>query len=261
MQKSRTAQLYNAVRIVSWNIRSGGGRRRSDIAAQIKRWQPDIVALQEFRATPPSQQLATDLAGWGLIHQLSTAVEVRRAANSLLIASRYPLRKIEHPQAPDDELRWLLTAVSTPIPLTIGVVHVPNRVTKRKYPFLDATLKIAKSWNSKPALLIGDTNSGLNDLDTEGSLFSKQEEAWIHGLEKIGWRDAFRVLKGRERFYTWYSPNAGNGFRLDEAFLNAQALTQLQDIRYEWGVPEKGKVTRRDAVSDHAAIILDLLDV
>ncbi len=246
------------MRLISWNIRSGGGQRVAAIVAQLKRWQPDIVALQEFRATPPSQQLAQSLATFGLVHQLTTANKAQRAANGLLLASRYPLHEIQHPHAPNESLRWLLTAVSSPSPITIGVMHVPNRVTKRKYPFLDAVLKVAASWNGGPALLVGDSNSGLNDLDTEGAPFSKQEEAWIHGLEKLGWGDAFRKLKGDERFYTWYSPNAGNGFRLDEAFLNTQLMMQLHDIRYEWGVPEKGEDRRRHALSDHAAIILDL---
>ena len=42
------------MRLVSWNIRAGGGRRVEGIAEQIARWQPDVVALSEFRATPPS---------------------------------------------------------------------------------------------------------------------------------------------------------------------------------------------------------------
>ena len=42
------------MRIVSWNIRAGGGRRIARIADQIARWAPDVVALSEFRATPPS---------------------------------------------------------------------------------------------------------------------------------------------------------------------------------------------------------------
>ncbi len=42
------------MRIVSWNIRAGGGRRLRDIADQLERWQPDVVAPSEFRGTAPS---------------------------------------------------------------------------------------------------------------------------------------------------------------------------------------------------------------
>ena len=61
------------VRVVAWNIRAGGGRRVPAIADQIARWAPDVVALSEFRATPPSSDLARALSGHGLGYQLSTA--------------------------------------------------------------------------------------------------------------------------------------------------------------------------------------------
>jgi hypothetical protein len=50
------------MRIVFWNIRAGGGVRVGRIAAQLGRWAPDAVALCEFRATPPSLELARSLA-------------------------------------------------------------------------------------------------------------------------------------------------------------------------------------------------------
>jgi len=57
------------MRIVSWNIRAGGGTRVGSIARQLEGWAPDIVALCEFRATPPSRELASSLASLGLAHQ------------------------------------------------------------------------------------------------------------------------------------------------------------------------------------------------
>ena len=45
------------MRVVAWNIRAGGGVRADAIARQLARWQADIVALSEFRATPPSARL------------------------------------------------------------------------------------------------------------------------------------------------------------------------------------------------------------
>src|SRR3989442_12555136 len=53
------------VRVVVWNIRAGGGVRAAGIARQLARWQPDVVALSEFRATPPSARLAARLVAGG----------------------------------------------------------------------------------------------------------------------------------------------------------------------------------------------------
>jgi len=249
------------MRIVSWNIRAGGGRRVVGIADQIARWAPDVVALSEFRATPPSAELGRALAGYGLAHQLSSASAKLSRANSLLIASRWPLRRIRlRAGFAAESGRWLLARIAGPCALTLGAMHVPNRVTGRKFPFLDAVLGVAHTWRRGPALLVGDTNSGLIDLDEEVSAFIVEEDGWIRGLEAAGWGDAFRHLRGKERGYTWYSPNGGNGFRIDQAFVNSALRPRLRDARHEWGRAPggRGRRARRDALSDHAALLVDL---
>ena len=245
------------MRLISWNIRAGGGRRVEDIADQLERWQPAVVALSEFRATPPSQNLAQALARFGLRYQLTTADEKSRAKNAVLLASSYELQQIRLPNEPEEPKRWLLARIKTGQPYTVGVMHVPNRVTGRKFLYHDAVLSVVKSWALGPGLLVGDTNTGLPGIDEETAVFNSKEKSWIESLEAAGWRDVFRYLKGDERVYTWYSPNGKNGFRLDQAFLNPALLARAVDMRYKWGQPLRG-ASRRDALSDHAAIILDL---
>jgi exodeoxyribonuclease III len=249
------------MRVVSWNIRAGGGRRVPAIADQIARWAPDVVALSEFRGTPPSADLARALASRGLGHQLSTASPGLPGANALLIASRWPLARVRLRSAPRVEAgRWLLARVASPCAITLGAMHVPNRVTGRKLPFLDAVLGMAHGWRRGPALLIGDTNSGLIDLDEESPAFGVEEDGWIRGLEAAGWADAFRRLSGDSRAYTWYSPNGGNGFRIDQAFVNRALGPLLRSASYEWGAAPGARPRRwrRDALSDHAALLVDL---
>jgi exodeoxyribonuclease-3 len=247
------------MRIVSWNIRAGGGRRVAGIEAQLRRWQPDVVALCEFRATPPSDWLAAALATNGLLYQYSTAGSHALNANALLVASRWPLRRLRLRAAPVEPGRWLLVSIAAPAPFVLGAMHIPNLVTGRKYPFLDAVSELTGRWRRGPALLVGDTNCGRPGLDEETPVFGPRTEAWLQGLADRGWADAFRHLRGDERVYTWYSPNAGNGFRLDQAFVNRRLLSRLRDARYEWGRPPDD-AARRDALSDHAALLLDLED-
>jgi len=248
------------MRIVSWNIRAGGGVRTAAIADQLTRWSPDVVALSEFRATPPSSGLARALTERGLRHQLCTASPGSPRVNALLIASRWPLARVRLRSAPlVDPGRWLLARVAGPIPLSLGAMHVPNRVTRRKYPFLDAVLGLAHTWRHGPALLVGDTNSGLIDLDEEVPAFSAEEDGWIRGLEAAGWIDAFRSFRATERAYTWYSPNGGNGFRIDQAFVNRALRPRLRSAWHEWGAATSGPARApRHALSDHAALLVDL---
>ena len=60
--------------------------------------------------------------------------------------------------------------------------------------------------------------------------------------------------------WKWYCHTdpgrSGNGFRLDEAFLHPSLAARLCDVRHEWGT-EEGVTGRRDALSDHAALIVD----
>jgi exonuclease III len=246
------------MRIVAWNIRAGGGRRVGRIARQLGRWAPDVVALSEYRATPPSGSLARSLAQHGLAHQVTTADTRAPGRNALLVAARWPLRRVRLGAAPRDRSRWLVTLVDSPVPLVLGAMHVPNRVTGLKYPFLDAVLACAQRWRRGPALFVGDTNSGRRSIDEESAGFNAREEGWIDALAACGWHDAFRHLRAEARVYTWYSPNGRNGFRIDQAFVNAALLAHLKDAAYLWGGASRRG--RRDALSDHAALLVDLSD-
>jgi exonuclease III len=246
------------MRIIVWNIRAGGGQRATEIVAQLRRWRPTVVALSEFRATPPSQAIAAALCDLGLTYQLTTAQAKQPAQNALLLASRHPLQLLSHPRQPKETERWLLARVQAPCPFTLGVMHVPNFVTGRKAAFLNAILSIARRWSFGTGLLIGDTNSGMPVLDEETPVFTRLEQGWLESLAQHGWVDAFRQRHGNRRAYTWYSPNGGNGFRLDQAFLNASLLPQLKQVRYVWG-QSRIQPERQAALSDHAALLLDLI--
>lgn len=214
------------------------------------------MTLSEFRGTPPSLALAEVLRDQGLVHQLSTADADNPARNALLVASRWPLAPVSPPcttSGPDEPCRWLPVHIDAPEPLLLAAMHVPNRVTKRKYPFLAAALQQAEHWGHERAVLIGDTNSGVPDIDEQSPAFNAVEGGWIGDLQDIGWRDAFRHHAGRRRAYTWYSPNGDNGFRLDQAFLSPAIAAQLRRATHRWAGG-----SRRSGVSDHAALIVDL---
>ena len=245
------------LRIVAWNIRAGGGERAGRIARQIGRWAPDVVVLSEFRGTPPSRALAGALATQ-LPYQLTTASASAPEVNALLVAARWPIETLRLRGGPGEPCRWLAARVAGPSPLVVGAMHVPNRVGGRKYPYFDAVLSCVRRWAHGPALLVGDTNSGRRGLDEQVPAFNDQEEGWIDGLGACGWTDAFRHLYPDKRAYTWYSPNGRNGFRIDQAFLNAPLLARLKDAAYVWGGASCRR--RRTLLSDHAALVVDLAE-
>jgi exonuclease III len=243
------------MRIVFWNICAGGGVRALRIAERLVAWAPDIAALCEYRGTPPSLSVAAALAEHGLVHQCTTATT---PANGLLLASRWPLRRVRGRSEPCAEPnRWLLAEIAAPSPFTAAVMHVPNRVTGHKDAFYAEVLKMITRWRRGPALLLGDTNSGRPDVDEEVPVFGPREVAWLDAIDRLGWADAFRMLRGPARAYTWYSPNGRNGFRLDQAFVNRALQPRVKGMAYDWGARR-----RRGgfSLSDHAALVLDLAD-
>jgi exodeoxyribonuclease III len=246
------------MRIVFWNICAGGGGRVPRLGARLRGWAPDVVGLCEFRGTPPSLALAAMLADHGLSHQCTTADRATPGANGLLLASRWPLRRVRGRAEPAEPGRWLLAEVAAPSPFTTGLMHVPNRVTGRKDAFFAEVLTRINRWRRGPAVLLGDTNSGRPDVDEEVPVFGPREVAWLDAIERLGWADAFRALHGPRRAYTWYSPNGRNGFRLDQAFVNRALQPRLKGLAYDWGV--RNRLGSGLALSDHAALLLDLSD-
>ena len=248
-----------STRIVFWNIRAGGGKRAEAIGDQLLAWQPDVIGLSEFRGTPASQSLAERLSGAGWPHQIQTTDRTARARNALLLASRWPLRRRRIAGMPVLRDRWLLARIEAPRPFTMGLVHAPNFTSPDlKYPLLEAILDIAGRWRSGPSLIGGDTNSGLRHLDEETPLGPQfhREYDFIEGMGTRGWADAFRHLHGERREYTWYS-HRNNGFRLDHVFLSPHLIPHLEACRHDWG-RHPADPERREGLSDHAAVILDI---
>ena len=243
------------MRVLGWNIRAGGGRRIEQIAAQIWDWQPDIIALSEFRATAPSDWLAETLAELGYPHQATTASPSNAARNALLVASRWPTNVIPLRSLPHPRERLLPVHVDAPTPISIVAIHGPLGVTGLRRPFNSTILAKLKSWKRAPGMLIGDTNTGKRGIDEQSPVFDARDDAWMDGMAKAGWPDSFRHLHGDRLAYTWYSPNRGNGFRLDEAFIHRSLLPNVDSVEYHWAPDASG---RRDGISDHAAIIVDL---
>ncbi len=242
------------MRLVAWNIRAGGGRRWSGIVAQLRRWRPDVIALSEFRGTEPSQQIAAALNQAGWIHQSQTTLPEAPAVNALLLASRWPLQTLRPPSCVQAPARWLQAQVRAPQPMAVLLVHVPNRVTGTKYPFLNSMATMAGGWRGVPGLIVGDTNTGRIGMDEESSAFNRVEDDWMQAMESLGWHDGFRHLHPRRRQFTWYSPNGDNGFRLDQAFLQPALLQRMRRCVHRWGGAGSGRQT---VLSDHAALILD----
>ncbi len=242
------------MKILIWNIMHGGGRRASKIVERIHRAKPDLLILTEFRGTPPSREIAARIKEMGLSQQLKTTSKSQPAKNALLLASRWPLKRIHWKRSPEPEERRLLAHVRAPTPITIAAVHVLNRVSGKKYPFLDAICDLARRWRGGGAMMVGDYNTGRIGEDESVKCFNRREDDFMTTMSKTGWADAYHSIHGQKRAYTWRAPGGGGSFRLDHAFINRHAKGRLLDADIDWpsGDPRPP--------SDHAALWITLKD-
>jgi exonuclease III len=247
--------MTSTFRLVAWNIRAGGGVRAEKIGRALHEFAPSAIILSEYRSTPPSRDISSSLALTGCSYQSTSVNEVDNGQNALLIAATQPMRQVALRNRPSEPGRWRIVRLAQP-KLVIAGVHVPNQHTGRKPQFHDSVLSLIRRWKGGPAIIAGDTNSGKIGEDEETSVFNQRTSAWFEKIHAAGWRDAFRLVHGGKREFTWYSPGHRNGFRLDQAFVSPELVTRVKDVRHEWPV-DFDQPERRDALSDHAALIVD----
>lgn len=236
-------------RIVFWNIMHGGGYRATRIIEQILDWNPDIVALAEFRGTAPSRSIAKRLAEAGYVHQLSTVKAEEPTRNALLLASRFEIERVHINGAPEPDYLWLFANVKSKRAIDIGVMLVP--LGNEWYSYLDALVKFVRVGQFGHGVIIGDTNCALTSLDEDTEYSADFKTRFVARLARHGWRDSFRAFHPKDNAPTWYS-SSGYGFRLDHAYINGELQPCVKSCTYDWGRAWDGK-----RLSDHAAILLD----
>ncbi len=250
------------MRLLTWNILHGGGRRMPRIALELLEIDADLIALCEYRPGIMGGQLRGVLADHGWKHQHATADPGPNAGrrNALLIAARTPLRPIETRLAgPHAALSRKLATVELPeLDLAVTVAHVPDarkgdaRAEARKSAAWHALLAEAAVRRGAAHAVLGDLNTGRHRLDEPGATFTCT--ALLGRLRTLGYRDAWadraEIEPSRGRAFSWVS-HAGTGFRLDHAWCSEALSGSVAGVEYLHGPRLRG-------LSDHAALVVDL---
>lgn len=189
----------------------------------------------------------------------------------MLIASRVPLHRVEL-DAVEDPARWV--AVYAPrLDLDVLCVHIPGTPDdkvrpgthsllgiERKKMMWEAVIHYVRPRKHKRLIVMGDFNTGRNDIDKtpDGTAYKCAE--FIDRLEDLGMFDTFRTLHPTKREYTWYSSSKRgrrdlNGFRLDHIFVStalSYGIVATEHVHHVRGPVAQG------GLSDHAIVIAEL---
>lgn len=229
-------------RIVSLNVRHGGGKRQSLLAQWLIATQGDFLVLPEWRAASITLRDELETAGY----YASTAVRADRNANGVAVFSKstYPAIRV----TPEDSLNGELLRVATDQHVMVGV-YFPQQEAKAAFFERCGSLSTDEKL---PLLILGDLNTGSNTLDVEpgGTPFHCEKNFFglsaQHDLSEL-----WRLQHGQDaREWTWRSPR--NGFRIDHAFANRSWLAAFPDWLCVYDhAPRERKIT------DHSAMVID----
>ena len=225
------------MKILSLNIRHGGGSRVDAIIEYLASEAFDVLVLSEFRNNKSGDKIKQFLLSNGFKFVLPETNEAKK--NTVLVAAK-SFTKINLPSLP---VPWSCIGIKSALINIIGV-YFPFK--NKKKPLFDWFIETAQSMEN--TIIIGDFNTGSNELDLEGSSkFYCAKEFLVLSQEKLV--DAFRLLHPADREYSWFS-SVGNGFRIDHALVTQDLSNQLLSVRYNHDT--------RISLSDHSAIEISL---
>jgi len=227
------------LKILSWNIRQGGGSRVSKICDALIQYGAQIVILSEFRNNKSGDLIRKYLLKAGYLYQ--TISGSTGNTNSVAIFSKLECEHLLFPSSDPEYPHNVIAARYKAF--TVYGMYLPH---KKKHVLFDFLLSEIDKDDS--CILAGDFNTGKNYIDQAGDSFWYTDK--LLQLEENNYVDAYRQCHGDAKEYSWYS-HQGNGYRYDHTYIHNAIIPIVQDCYYlhEW---------REDKLSDHSPMVLEL---
>jgi exonuclease III len=234
----------NNGRIISLNLRHGGGARISQITEWLVSKSPSTVIATEWRNNIPGQILRNRLSVDGLT---STVADTATSQSNTVSLAKSGVHHSETITPPNSLAGGLVFAGGEGF--NILGCYFPQGLAKA--PFFHRCIEIAKQYARLPLVMVGDLNTGRNDLDIEGNGVLFDCADLFEGLNKMaGLVDLWRERHGDRR--DWTGSSNKNGFRIDHAFGNQALIDRFPNFRCE--IDHEPRLTK---LTDHSAIIID----
>ncbi len=230
------------MRVATWNIRAGGGRRTERIADVILEERPDLLILTEFRPAPGRALLELlKPMSYGVAAGVPTGVQ-----NCVCVLSRFPIEPLPVETSPKSLHRWVPVLVPA-LDLVVLGVHVPNQTEIwNKREFWNCVEAFAIETAGQRSLIVGDLNTAL-DEDCEGPPI--REAVYLKRLFDAGWVDPWRMHNSDAREFSWFSHRA-NGFRIDHCLISPPLAGSVlgSSMRHD---------VRTERLSDHSVLMVE----
>lgn len=250
-----------SLKLATFNI-NGINSRLPNLLEWLVKEKPDIVALQELKATDETfPEEAIDAAGYGSIWQ------GQKSWNGVALLGRdtapVESRRGLPGDTKDTQSRYIEAAIHG---IIVAGLYAPNGNPQPgpkfdyKLKWMERLARHAKSLINlpHPVVMMGDFNVIPTDEDVydpksfrrNALLQPESRQAYEHLLEQ-GWMDSLRHVFGKERIYTFWDyfrqhAERDRGLRIDHLLLNPDLAKRLKKA----GVNRR--VRLQEKASDHA---------
>jgi exodeoxyribonuclease III len=244
-----------SLRVLSYNIRHGGGGREAALSAVIQRVEPDVVILQEATRPHVIERLARDngMAQWGSQRGQSLAFMSRRPAEHV---SWHRPRVSRHAfiEVVPEGTTWRVFGVH------LSAVHAAWTERRRVFELRALLASIARHQHG-PHVLVGDFNTLAPGelLDVRKLPARLRALVWLSG-GKIRWRTIQTVLDAgyRDAFRHLHPDTVGSTFPTWDPHIRLDYVFTLGG--FLGGVPRCEVVMAEEArdASDHFPLVAEL---
>jgi exodeoxyribonuclease-3 len=233
------------IRIISLNIRHGGGKRMAGLVDWLATKNASAVVLPEWRNNLSGQFITRRFREGGFA--TVTAAHESSNLNSILLAATG--LKSSQMVTPLNSVAGSLMLSEIIQGINLLRCYFPQR--EAKAPFFRQCIQVAQTRRDVPFLLVGDLNTGRNDLDIEGSGARFHCADLFEALNvEAGLIDLWRAQHGDRREWTWRS--SLNGFRIDHVFANETFISRFPAFQCEID-----HEPRLSGLTDHSAVVLE----
>lgn len=252
------------IRIVSWNVNGIRAIHRKGFLDWLNRDKPDILCIQETKATP--DQLPRSLKEIKGYHAYFNSAK-RKGYSGVALYSFLKPENIENGFGIDKFDREGRIQIADYGEFVLFNIYFPNgkmseERLKYKLDFYDAFLDHANQLRDqgKNIIVCGDLNTAHKEIDlarpkenSNISGFLPVERAWIDKFLDNGYVDTFRMFNSDENQYTWWSYRTrarerNVGWRLDYFFTNKEFTDHI----------ESSYILSEVMGSDHCPVGLDI---
>ena len=221
------------IKILNWNIQSGGGTRIDRILAELTKDNPDVIVISEFKNNGNGEKIRKLLEQEEFKYMIPNEAKDENKDNSVLIASKYEIKESNIPQF---NKKHLFISVQIKNFNLIGVFCNEDKTTTE---CINHIIKYSEDIINTQTIITGDFNAG-----PRGSNPERYNE--LKKLVEKGFVDCWRRISKKN--YEWSYSLGNRKSQPDHFFTTPSIENKILDIRYDHDV-------RINRISDHSKMI------